>query len=90
MADQLRLGGYPSLLPLTTCSKSPTHRLACQLPSPCLQVERVLATSYDWQFDAFQLAVATGDHALSTLGFYLFNAADLIKQFALRPVPLVR
>ena len=62
---------------------------------PCLspllpQVERVLATSYNWQFDAFRLAEATGDRALSTLGFFLFNEADLIKQFALRPVQLVR
>ena len=63
--------------------------------TPCLsplmpQVERVLATSYNWQFDAFRLAEATGDRALSTLGFFLFNEADLIKQFALRPVQLVR
>jgi hypothetical protein len=53
-------------------------------------VERILATSYNWQFDAFRLAEATGDRALSTLGYFLFNEANLIKQFAIRPSTLAR
>ena len=44
----------------------------------------------DWQFDAFRLAEATGGRALSCLGFFLISEAGLIKQFALRPLPLVR
>ena len=46
--------------------------------------------AHDWQFDAFRLAEATGGRALSCLGFFLISEAGLIKQFALRPSPLVR
>ena len=46
--------------------------------------------SNDWQFDAFRLAEATGGRALSCLGFFLISEAGLIKQFALKPSPLVR
>ncbi len=53
-------------------------------------MERLLPTSCKWQFDSFKLADVTGNHALSSLGFFLFSEAGLIKQFKLRPALLAR
>jgi hypothetical protein len=55
-----------------------------------VQVELILATSYNWQFDAFHLAEVTGGRPLSSLGFFLFNEADLVRHFGLRPSHLAR
>ncbi|GIL62517.1 hypothetical protein Vafri_16725 [Volvox africanus] len=54
------------------------------------EVERLLATANNWQFDVFKLADATQDHALSTLSFYLFHQADLMRKFDIKPQLLAR
>ncbi|GIM16339.1 hypothetical protein Vretimale_18970 [Volvox reticuliferus] len=54
------------------------------------EVERLLSTASNWQFDVFKLTDATQDHALSTLSFYLFHQADLIRKFAIKPQLLAR
>ncbi|GLI71323.1 hypothetical protein VaNZ11_016483 [Volvox africanus] len=54
------------------------------------EVERLLATANNWQFDVFKLAEATQDHALSTLSFYLFHQADLMRKFDIKPQVLAR
>ena len=55
-----------------------------------LQVEALLSTSGEWQFDAFLLAEVTGGRPLSCLGFFLLSEAGLIKQFAIGPSALIR
>ncbi|EFJ48932.1 3'5'-cyclic nucleotide phosphodiesterase [Volvox carteri f. nagariensis] len=55
-----------------------------------LQVERLLSSANNWQFDVFKLADATQDHALSTLAFFLFHQADLIRKFDIKPHLLAR
>ena len=50
----------------------------------------MLDGSKNWQFDAFKLQNATHGHALSTLGYYLFHTADLIKTFSLDAGALAR
>ncbi|KAK9814122.1 hypothetical protein WJX72_000962 [[Myrmecia] bisecta] len=58
--------------------------------SPILEVEQVLQSSKMWCWDAFQLNVATQDHALSTLAFYLFRETGLTQEFKLNEVKLAR
>jgi len=59
--------------------------------SPILEeVERVLSTAYNWQFDAFKLSSVSGDRPLSALAFFLFHEADLIKRFQLKAACLAR
>jgi hypothetical protein len=53
-------------------------------------LEQVLASSHEWQFDAFELAKASQGHPLSTLAFYLFHQHGLISNFRLSPAPLAR
>jgi len=61
-------------------------------PSPAMleRAEQILATSHEWQFDAFALAEATQGHPLSTLAFYLFQREDLVGHFGINPVTLAR
>ncbi|KAI8469134.1 MAG: hypothetical protein J3K34DRAFT_386003 [Monoraphidium minutum] len=54
------------------------------------RVERLLAASGDWQFDAFALAEATQGHPLSTLAFYMFQREGLVSTFGISPVMLAR
>ena len=62
-----------------------------QPPAPILDhLEQVLASSQEWQFDAFELARTSQGHPLSTLAFYLFHQHGLIANFRLPPVPLAR
>jgi hypothetical protein len=43
-------------------------------PAPMIdQLEVVLSSAHDWQFDAFALAEASCGHPLSALAFYLFH-----------------
>ncbi|KAG2495006.1 hypothetical protein HYH03_006939 [Edaphochlamys debaryana] len=63
-------------------------------PPPVIdQVESLLsvaASPGQWQFDMFQLAEATGGHALSTLGFFLCVKEGLVSRFGLKPTTLAR
>lgn len=61
-----------------------------QAPVVMEQLEAVLATAHEWQFDAFALADASQGHPLSTLGFYLFHKSGLIEHFGLKPAALAR
>eukprot|EP00879_Flechtneria_rotunda_P005016 GHRR01005292.1.p1 GENE.GHRR01005292.1~~GHRR01005292.1.p1 ORF type:complete len:859 (+),score=362.03 GHRR01005292.1:904-3480(+) len=54
------------------------------------QLEAVLASAMEWQFDAFALTEASSGHPLSTLGYYLFHKHGLIEQFNLKPACLAR
>lgn len=64
------------------------------MPPPPLPImddlEAVLATAEEWQFDAFALANVSCGHALSSLGYYLFHRHDLISHFKINPVLLAR
>lgn len=69
--------------------------ISCKLgkPQPPVvmdQLEAVLASSYEWQFDAFALNTASQGHPLSTLGYYLFHKQGLIEHFNLKPTSLAR
>lgn len=55
-----------------------------------LQLERMLNTSNQWQFDAFKLQEASNGHPLSALGYFLFNQAGLITKFNMKPILLAR
>ncbi|KAG2486574.1 hypothetical protein HYH03_014744 [Edaphochlamys debaryana] len=63
-------------------------------PAPVLdQVESLLAVAASpgqWQFNMFQLAEASGGHALSTLGFFLCVKEGLVSRFGLKPTTLAR
>lgn len=68
-----------------------SYRLAKPQPPVVIdQLEAVLATAYDWQFDAFSLNEASQGHPLSTLGYYLFHKQGLIEHFGLKPTSLAR
>ena len=68
---------------------SPAHRVDSS-PSQCQQVQRVLATCDEWQFDAFRLADVTQGHPLSALAFYLIHRQGLIVSLKLDAVALAR
>ncbi|KAG2486573.1 hypothetical protein HYH03_014743 [Edaphochlamys debaryana] len=58
-----------------------------------LGVESLLAVAASpgqWQFNMFQLAEASGGHALSTLGFFLCVKEGLVSRFGLKPTTLAR
>ena len=61
-------------------------------PAPALldKVERLLAASQDWQWDAFALADATQGRPLSTLAFFLCQRDGLVAHFGLNAVRLAR
>ncbi|KAG2486560.1 hypothetical protein HYH03_014731 [Edaphochlamys debaryana] len=63
-------------------------------PLPIIdQVESLLAVAASpgqWQFNMFQLAEASGGHALSTLGFFLCVKEGLVSRFGLKPTTLAR
>ncbi|KAG2486561.1 hypothetical protein HYH03_014732 [Edaphochlamys debaryana] len=63
-------------------------------PPPLIdQVESLLAVAASpgqWQFNMFQLAEASGGHALSTLGFFLCVKEGLVSRFGLKPTTLAR
>lgn len=61
-----------------------------QAPVVMDQLEAVLASAYDWQFDAFALNEASQGHPLSTLGYYLFHKQGLLEHFNLKPRNLAR
>ncbi|KAG2484564.1 hypothetical protein HYH03_016610 [Edaphochlamys debaryana] len=76
--------GAASLSPLT---------LPAPPPPVIDQVEALLAVAASpgqWQFDMFQLAEASGGHALSTLGFFLCVKEGLVSRFGLKPTTLAR
>lgn len=54
------------------------------------QVDSVLATVDDWQFDAFRLHDATAGHPLSTLSFYLLQRSGLVEKYQMDAVRLAR
>jgi len=58
--------------------------------SLCHQVERLLATSAEWQFDMFKLHEATRGHSLSVMSYFLFSSSNLIKELDLNPAALAR
>ncbi|KAG2443397.1 hypothetical protein HXX76_001757 [Chlamydomonas incerta] len=88
------LGQAPLERTNTAASLATTMTELCELDEfPELplytEVERVLGGgAVSWQWDAFKLADASADHALSTLGYYLFHQSDLIRKFDLRPPQL--
>ncbi|GBF94222.1 hypothetical protein Rsub_06492 [Raphidocelis subcapitata] len=61
-------------------------------PSPAMleRAEQILATSHEWQFDAFALSEATQGHPLSTLAFYMFQREELVSHFGISPLTLAR
>lgn len=61
-----------------------------QAPVAIDHLEEVLASAYEWQFDAFALNEASQGHPLSTLGYYLFHRQGLIDHFKLKPTNLAR
>lgn len=66
------------------------HMARPQPPVVMDQLEVVLASAYEWQFDAFSLNEASQGHPLSTLGYYLFHKQGLIEHFNLKPTSLAR
>ncbi|GLI63480.1 hypothetical protein VaNZ11_006457 [Volvox africanus] len=66
----------------TSCTRPPTPILE--------EVERVLATTDSWHFNAWALKEASGGHALSALGFYLIRREGLMPAFQIKPVVLAR
>lgn len=71
-------------------ASSSSSRLPGPEMPPIEEVEHVLASANDWQFDAFALAEATNGHPLSALAFFLFSKQGLIDQFKLKPTALAR
>jgi hypothetical protein len=56
--------------------------LGCMLRVHCgVQLETVLMTVEEWQFDSFKLSEAASGRPLSCLAFFLFTEYDLIKEF---------
>ncbi|KXZ54073.1 hypothetical protein GPECTOR_5g18 [Gonium pectorale] len=75
------------------CGEGPAGEAAVLLPPlrPMLEeVERLLCLADQWQFDTWALQAASGDHALSCLGFYLIQRAGLVARFRMDPVALAR
>lgn len=72
---------------------SPLHN-ACDLTlllhAMMTQVERILARSDEWTFDAFSLDKATQGRPLSTLAFYLMSREGLLKHYNLEPLLVAR
>lgn len=55
-----------------------------------LQVERVLQTADQWQFDAFELAAATGGRPLSALAFYVLKTSGLVSCLSIHASTMAR
>ncbi len=47
------------------------------------EVERVLLTADNWKFDSLLLHDVTQGHPLSTLGFWIMQQTDMVKQFGM-------
>lgn len=78
----------PSNTPPDASDRHPNHTAP---PAPAWeQVERLLAGSSEWQFDAFALHDATHGRPLSTLAFYLFHQAGLLTEFQIQGPVLAR
>lgn len=90
MEDELSSDEAEAGLEAAAASSSSQQKLPSPQMPPIEQVEQVLQSANEWQWDAFALAEATNGHPLSTLAYFLFSKQGLIEHYQLRPTALAR
>ncbi len=57
---------------------------------PCAQLSRALKRADEWQFNSFELEVASGGCPLSCMAFFLMKKMELVSRFHLNETRLAR